>query len=85
VGLLPEFTAEENFQIGVHCHETFALWLETSPYPAFPLTEFQRYNSDGRLDMVTLDFPALLIGFLIIAGFVWGLYNWTHPELHGRK
>jgi len=35
--------------------------------------------------MVTLDFPALLIGFLVIAGLVWSLYNRTHPEFPVRK
>lgn len=35
--------------------------------------------------MVTLDFPALLIGFLVIAGLVWGVYNRTHPEARVRK
>ena len=35
--------------------------------------------------MAKLDFPALLIGFLVLAGLLWGLYNRTHPESHGRK
>ena len=26
-----------------------------------------------------LDMPGMLIGFLLFAGVMWALYNWTHP------
>lgn len=31
-----------------------------------------------------LDIPEMLIVFLLFAGVVWALYNWTHP-IAGRR
>jgi hypothetical protein len=30
--------------------------------------------------MRTLDVPEILIGLGLLAGFIWAVYNWTHPH-----
>jgi hypothetical protein len=35
--------------------------------------------------MGSLDVPEVLILLGLIAGFVWGVYNWTHPHLGSRR
>ena len=35
--------------------------------------------------MDSLDVPEVLILLGLIAGFVWAVYNWTHPRLGAPK
>ena len=35
--------------------------------------------------MRLLDIPEMLIAFLLFAGLMWGVYNWTHPVTGPRR